>query len=383
MPAVVSSANRDVRRCEVEDLVPVSKSGYAIKRWGGSKRRRDEGGVLTGSMLVTVPKEANLGTGGYGVVWRARHRNTKELFAVKNILPSKSTSRQYSAARERAVSERLLAAPHPCVVRVFSMREFETNGLTSLVMEFCPGGDLHDLITAGREAAKRKGTFYKVPEAAQEWIGQVFLGIEHLHRTDLLSRDIKPENVVFSSDGVAKLTDFGFGRVGAIAEQAQWSFGFPSGTPGYCAPEIMAQEPHDYRADLYSLAVLIWMLLTGGLTKTSKPRVPRSRPHFASDYKVFVDDWLLLRKCISEPEQNHSRPLPPVARNLLLGLAQREPVDRYGHQEIRDHEFMGALELPAPDAATSVVEAWLRRMRTSEARRASWFALHRAGRNLR
>lgn len=356
---------------EVEDLVPASKSGSLMKQWVGE--RRLFGQPLTGSMLMQVPKEAHVGQGTYGVVWRAQHRETKEVFAVKNVLPSESSNTQRLAARERAVSERVLAAPHPCLVRLMAVRAFDDNGLLSLVMEFCPGGDMLDVIGAGRIEAKRKGSFYKTPEGAHAWIGQVYLGIEHLHRMDVLHRDVKPENVVFAADGIAKLTDFGFGRLAVkVPEKGNWSFSAPTGTPGYTAPEILKQQPHDQRADLYSLGVLVWVLVTGGLTNSISPAPPKGRPIFANDFQAFANDWQRLTTCISAPEDNHSRPLARVASDFILGLVQGEPLDRFGHSEIRNHNFMAALELPGPDAATSAVQAWLQRARRGEVGSTPW-----------
>lgn len=357
-------------RCHIEELVPVSTAGNVID----CGCCQGKGEPLLGAMLMNVPKEALLGKGTYGIVWRAKHRASNRVFAVKNVFPGQSPTRQHLAARERAVSEQLLVAPHPCLVRLFSVKLFEDIGMTSFVMEFCPGGNLLQAITSCRAHAKRMGLPYEVPDSAHAWIGQVYLGIEHLHRMDLLSRDVKPDNVVLSTDGVAKLTDFGMSRLVATAQQSRWSFGFPAGTLGYCAPEILSQQPHDHRADLYSLGVLVWMLLTAGLTNTDRVTVPQSQPASPDDFEAFTRDCLLLTRCISSPEQHHSRPLPAVARSFLLGLVQREPTDRFGHREIRDHAFMEALDLPATDAATSAVEVWLRRLRKGEVGRPQWTA---------
>lgn len=88
---------------------------------------------------------------------------------------------------------------------------------------------------------------YQAPALAVAWIAQVFLGLEHMHRRmDTLLRDLKPDNVVLSASGVAKLTDFGFGRFGVEASSGTWSFGVPAGSPGYVAPEVILQRNYDY-----------------------------------------------------------------------------------------------------------------------------------------
>lgn len=88
---------------------------------------------------------------------------------------------------------------------------------------------------------------YQAPALAVAWIAQVFLGLEHMHRRmDTLLRDLKPDNVVLSASGVAKLTDFGVGRFGVEASSGTWSFGVPAGSPGYVAPEVILQRNYDY-----------------------------------------------------------------------------------------------------------------------------------------
>ena len=110
---------------------------------------------------------------------------------------------------------------------------------------------------------------YQAPALAVAWIAQVFLGLEHMHRRmDTLLRDLKPDNVVLSASGVAKLTDFGFGRFGVEASSGTWSFGVPAGSPGYVAPEVILQRNYDYstlKKKATELDPLTWFLICGVL----------------------------------------------------------------------------------------------------------------------
>ncbi|CAE8664340.1 unnamed protein product [Polarella glacialis] len=118
------------------------------------------------------------------------------------------------------------------------------------------------------------------------WLAQIFLGLEHMHlEMDTLLRDLKPENVVLSASGCAKLTDFGFGRFG-VESSGCWSFGMPSGSPGYVSPEVLHRESYDSRADLYSFGVLAWVMLTGGVTIGSEPVPPMGRPRYGGDFQA-------------------------------------------------------------------------------------------------
>ena len=204
--------------------MPIDSRGDTVADWLNSPPmvRRD-----------FVPREAVLGKGMFGTVWRAMDLRSRQWYAVKRS----NTSRQPTIAREREVTNHVLMNPHPCIVQIFGNHYIETGScFSSLVMEFCAGGDLQDKVN---EAHTDHG--YRLPDQAVTWLGQIFLGLvtwianwpskavhafgrtvytrtaqEHLHMVlGTLQRDLKPRNVVFSDDGRAKLTDFGMGRIGA------------------------------------------------------------------------------------------------------------------------------------------------------------------------
>jgi serine/threonine protein kinase len=305
-----------------------------------------------------VPTDAVLGQGAYGLVWRAIIRQTGTWYAVKNIR-SRRRGNNEIAAREFLIADRIRFQPHPCLVGLYHVKHFVDAGLYCLVLEFCPGGDLLKIIQKIKQRAFIERKPYVAPDQAPRWLAQIFLGLEHMHlRMETLLRDLKPENCVITAKGRVKITDFGFGRFG-IESTGQWSFGIPTGSPGYVAPEILQRQKYDSGVDLYSMGVLGWVALTGGLTNSMDALPPLGVPRYKNDFRAHDEDWLLLARCIASPEGHLALPLSDVARDLIARLTHQTPVNRPKHAEIRSHRFMQPLNLPSFDARLKEVEAWL------------------------
>lgn len=310
---------------------------------------------MTGTLAASVPRSALIGEGTCGVVWRARDRRTKVWYAVKNMKPPSQGGDPQIVSQECQVAMQIVESPHPSIVHHVSVHHFQDTNTWSIIMELCHGGSLLDKIADARKSI-RTGTYEHPPEA-KGWIGQMFLGIEFLHNRNLLFRDCKPENIVISRKNVAKITDFGFGRVGTESE-GLWSFGIPTGTPGYCAPEILSQEPYNCSSDMYSFGVLVWVLLTGGVTNRPLPAPPFTRGWDRLGYSVLQDDWQKLMRCITDPEDNFARPLPHDSTDFVLGLTKRVPEQRLGNEDVRAHAFMQPMRLPPQKASYTDVAMW-------------------------
>jgi len=173
-----------------------------------------------------------------------------------------------------------------------------------------------------------------------------------------LLRDLKPENVVVKLDGTAKLTDFGFSRIGTESSGGFGTFGVPPGTPHYISPEVVRGEPYDSAADCYSLGVVIWVLVTGGVTNKTKAPVPPCLPfttvvQLACNYK-------LLQKCIEDPANNNALPVKDAdAKDLILALLQGDPAKRLNAEGIREHALVRPLNLPPHDSPYKTIENWI------------------------
>ncbi len=197
-----------------------------------------------------------VGQGGMGAVYRAFHPTLRQYVAVKIISSRKSSQNGWDFVERFKREARALALlDSPYIVK---LHDFDEKGqYLYFAMEFVDGSDLHTLIQQGKLTT----------EHAQSWIPQVCLALECAHLNGLIHRDVKPGNILVDELGMVKLTDFGLvkrqaskGRVGLT--QASISIG----TPNYLAPEAMESGAEvDHRADIYSLGVVLYQMLTGKL----------------------------------------------------------------------------------------------------------------------
>ncbi|MCO5589087.1 hypothetical protein L7F22_043053 [Adiantum nelumboides] len=190
-----------------------------------------------------------LGSGAFSVVWKATHKAEGTPFAIK----------QFSADRLNAQSRQMLQAEidvlsrftHPNIIRLFDVLEDDSS--TSLVLEYCAGGDLAAYI-------KRRG---RVDEAlARRLMQHLGAGLQMLHSANFIHRDLKPENLLLSSrdkDAVLKISDFGLAR-----ELGPGGFAVTvCGSPLYMAPELLQFQKYDKKADLWSVGAILFQLVTG------------------------------------------------------------------------------------------------------------------------
>ncbi|CAJ1337332.1 unnamed protein product [Effrenium voratum] len=295
---------------------------------------------------------ALIGEGRFGEVFRAKHRQTGTWYAVK-VFKTQQRPVAPEVVRECEVGTHVRQTPHPCIVRLY-MVNFDDAGLYTLVMEFCPSNLLQQVRNAKR---LRAASTYRPPEQTVDWLGQIFLGLEHMHRRlNTLFRDLKPENVVLDSLLCCKLADFGAGRLGPSS--GTFSFGHPAGSPGYIAPEVLGGMPHDECADLYSLGVLTWLLFTGGLPNEVPPM---AKP---PQWQAHCYDWWMLATCVAnnfppfQGMENATNDQADQARNFV-DLLVKPPTTRMRHGDLRQHPLLLPLRLPRYSAGPCQVEAWL------------------------
>jgi tetratricopeptide (TPR) repeat protein/predicted Ser/Thr protein kinase len=226
-----------------------------------------------------------LGTGGMGRVFRVIDRKLDEEIALKLIRPEIAKNR---SAVERFASELKLARHivHRNVARMFDLNEEAS--VPFITMEYVRGENLKRLIRkVGRLAPGQA-----IPIACQ-----ICDGLAEAHRLGIVHRDLKPQNVMIDEDGQAKIMDFGLALLAAAGGTGDDHVS-RSGTPAYISPEQIRGLPADGRADLYSLGVLIYEMLTG------------RTPFTASSVEELVD------KHLNEPPRDPREINPGISPEL-------------------------------------------------------------------
>lgn len=195
-----------------------------------------------------------LGEGGMGTVYKARHTSLDKLVAIK-LLRGDFMRTAQAVTRFKREMKAVGKIDHPNIVR--AMDAGEINGTHYLAMELVEGTDLHKIV-------KQRGPL-SVSDACTA-IRQAALGLEAAHQGGLVHRDIKPSNLLLSKYGQIKILDLGLALVGddGTPHEAVTSTGQVLGTPDYMAPEQW-EDTHraDPRTDLYALGCTLFYLLTG------------------------------------------------------------------------------------------------------------------------
>lgn len=194
--------------------------------------------------------EKELGRGGMGSVFEARHASLRTRAAVKVLSPGLESE---EAFRQRFHREADLQAQlrHPNVARVLDY--LEDNGQWFLIVEYLDRGSLGDLLSRGEKVPRQQ---------ALAWARQALEGLGHAHQKGIVHRDIKPANLLLNENDEVVVADFGIAR--ADATPGLTTTGVAIGTPQYMSPEqILTPDQVDRRTDIYSLGVVLYELLTG------------------------------------------------------------------------------------------------------------------------
>ena len=277
--AARSAAAGETHAATLEALMPSQHSNMTTD-FGGDSRPSPEktladnvpGGKPGGpSEPPDYEVLGELGRGGMGVVYKARDRRLNRLVALKMIRGTNADEVQI--ARFKIEAEAVAALKHPNILQIYDIGEH--NGSPFVALELLEGGSL---------LGKLMGTVLP-PKQAAGWMVPLVMAMEAAHQAGIVHRDLKSANILFSGDGIPKITDFGLAKR-LEADEGQTHTGQVMGTPSYMAPEQargdtkLAGPP----ADIYALGAILYEMLTGrppfkGISAARHHEAgPRARP---------------------------------------------------------------------------------------------------------
>ena len=273
-----------------------------------------------------------LGSGGMSTVVLAFDRRLERNVAVKLLAEHLADDQQFVSRfrREALAAARLV---HPNIVQVFDFGLDETSGRQYIVMEHVEGQSCAEIL-------RERGSL-PVPEALGI-VAQACRGLDYAHRGGVVHRDVKPGNLLRSSDGIVKLADFGIAK--ALSEESSITqVGAVLGTAAYLAPEQASGAEATARSDIYALGVVTYQLLSG--------RLP---------YEAQTLTELALKQQREAPpllDQLNPEVTPELAAAVDRALAL-EPADRYATAEdLREALVAGARGVAPETSATRIVPA--------------------------
>ncbi|CAD8152904.1 unnamed protein product [Paramecium pentaurelia] len=249
-----------------------------------------------------------LGKGSFGEVYFATRKQDGEQFAIKTLCKERVLTKNLTryAQTEKNV---LSVMKHPFIVRLHAA--FQNSSKLFMVLDFCPGGDLGQLLTKNVKLSEDIARFY---------ICEVILALESLHKNCIIFRDLKPDNVVLDSKGHAKLTDFGLSKEG-VYDNITKSF---CGSIAYLAPEVLMKRGHSRTVDWYLVGVLLYEMIVG---------MP---PYYNQDREMLFEN---IKKGVLRIPKNMSE----EAKDLIRSLLVRDPSQRLGAkadaEELKKHAF--------------------------------------------
>ena len=270
---------------------------------------------LVGMMIGGCKISAKIGAGGMGAIYLAYHEALRKDVVVK-ILPPESAANPRTVERFFREARAAAKLEHPNVVSVQDVGTTD-RGLNYIVMQYVDGQNLEEKIQSeGRHT----------PAAAGKIVLQVASGLRAAHATGVIHRDIKAENILITTGGVVKVTDFGLAK-DLNTELKLTADGAMIGTPLYMAPEIGRVKEIDGRVDVYSLGVTFYYLLTG-----------------VQPFRGFTALDILSAKAHDKlkPPEEHVPDLPDAYRNVVGKCLEKDRDQRYGDMEefIRDLEAL-------------------------------------------
>eukprot|EP00187_Rhodella_violacea_P014060 CAMPEP_0184711642 /NCGR_PEP_ID=MMETSP0314-20130426/2288_1 /TAXON_ID=38298 /ORGANISM="Rhodella maculata, Strain CCMP 736" /LENGTH=584 /DNA_ID=CAMNT_0027173843 /DNA_START=56 /DNA_END=1807 /DNA_ORIENTATION=- len=257
-----------------------------------------------------------LGSGAFGTVFKGAHKKTGEVVAIKKMRRSEFSAQELQQiVREIYIST---SVQHPNLVQAFDI--FENADYLFIVMEFCDGGPLYNVLAMQAKFSEKD---------AAEAMHQIISGVQYLHDHGVVHRDLKSENVLCKGSSFplhCMLADFGLSRAldSGFDDEEDALHRSMVGTPAFVAPEILRKQSYGPPVDMWSCGVILWNMLTG------------KYPFFGSSKQETLD--LVLAGKYKMEGRIWTR-ISPEAQSLIKGLLQSDPKKRLSAIAALNHDF--------------------------------------------
>jgi len=258
---------------------------------------------MTGDVISHYKILEKLGEGGMGVVYKAEDAKLKRTVALK-FLPIELT--RDPEAKERFIHEAQAASAlnHPNICSIHAIEEFE--GQQLLDMEFLDGN------TLGAVLGQKELPISRVMEI----VIQVAEGLNAAHKKGVVHRDIKPDNIMLTNDGLVKIMDFGLAKLKGSSKLTKSHSTL--GTIAYMSPEQARGEDVDQRTDIFSLGAVLYEMITG--------RRPFKGEHEAAMMYSLLNE-------IPEPLARYKTNIPNELQRIIDKALSKKPSERYQHAD--------------------------------------------------
>ncbi len=275
--------------------------------------------------------DALLGQGGMSAVYKATDPNLKRVVAIKLIHAHLSDDVMFIKRFEEEAAA-VASLRHPNIVQVFDFNV--DNGVYYMVLEFIPGETLQDRL----RRLNQQGRLLPIKDALKFTIN-ICDALQYAHQRGMVHRDIKPANIMLDIHNQAILMDFGIVKM--VGGESHTATGAVVGTARYMSPEVIRAEVPDGRADIYSLGVTLFEMLSG-------------RPPFIADSAMTLM-MMHLNDPVPDPRALRAE-VPQAVVDILIKAMAKDREDRYRNAA----EFAAALKAVLPlvdDASATGAEA--------------------------
>ncbi len=290
---------------------------------GGAKSAN--GDPLLGRVLRGCLIDRKVGEGGMGSVYHARQLSLERSVAIKVLPPELARNRNFITRFEREAKS-LARINHPNILHIYDFGEDQQLGIYFMIIEFVEGRDLGDMLHESYTLGQIE---------VLDILRQASLGLEQAAEKGVIHRDIKPDNLMMTKEGICKVSDFGLAKA-TSAEKDVTTIGVRVGTPAFMSPEQCDGDDVDFRSDIYNLGCTAFLALTGQLP-------------YDADTPFAI---MLKHKNDPVPSPRSFNPnLDPRVDALVMRMIAKRPADRF--DQLRDLvDLLEDLEVKLAGTAT-------------------------------